>query len=61
MLQVECYKQEIEATLRTPDFAGFQLLQLNDFPGQGSAIIGMLDAFWDTKGYVDEKGFKAFC
>lgn len=61
MMQVECYKQEIESTLRTPNFAGFQLLQLNDFSGQGTALVGMLDAFWDEKGYVDAKAFKAFC
>ena len=38
-LQALCYKHEIEKTLRTPDYAGFQLLGLNDFPGQGNAII----------------------
>lgn len=60
-LQVSCYKQEIEATLRTPNLAGFQLLSLNDFPGQGTALVGVLDAFWDEKGYVTAKEFKSFC
>ncbi len=60
-LQALCYKQEIEATLRTPNLAGFQLLSLNDFPGQGSALVGVLDAFWDEKGYINASEFQSFC
>jgi hypothetical protein len=60
-LQTSCYKQEIEATLRTPNLAGFQLLSLNDFSGQGTALVGVLDAFWDEKGYVTAREFSAFC
>src|SRR4030042_2547095 len=60
-LQVLCYKSEIEAALRTPGMAGFQLLSLNDFPGQGSAIVGILDVFWDEKGYTNAEEFKRFC
>jgi len=60
-LQASCYKQEIEATLRTPNLAGFQLLSLNDFPGQGTALVGVLDAFWDEKGYISASEFKEFC
>jgi hypothetical protein len=60
-LQLLCYKSEIEAGLRTPGLAGFQLLSLNDFPGQGSAIVGVLDVFWDEKGYTDAKEFTRFC
>lgn len=60
-LQASCYKQEIEATLRTTNLAGFQLLSLNDFSGQGTALVGVLDAFWDEKGYVTAKEFSAFC
>ncbi|MFI1772929.1 sugar-binding domain-containing protein [Thalassobellus citreus] len=60
-LQASCYKQEIEATLRTPNLAGFQLLSLNDFSGQGTALVGVLDAFWDEKGYISAKEFKSFC
>lgn len=59
-LQASCYKQEIEATLRTPNLAGFQLLSLNDFSGQGSALVGVLDAFWDEKGYISAEEFKEF-
>jgi hypothetical protein len=61
MLQASCYKQEIEAALRTPNLAGFQLLSLNDFPGQGTALVGVLDAFWDEKGYITGKQFRSFC
>ena len=50
--QLACYKEEIEANLRTPGLAGFQLLDLHDYLGQGTALIGVLDAFWESKGYV---------
>lgn len=60
-LQVLCYKHEIERTKRTPNYAGFQLLSLNDFPGQGTALVGLLDAFWDEKGYVTASQFRRFC
>ncbi|OIN58268.1 beta-glucuronidase [Arsenicibacter rosenii] len=60
-LQVLCYKQEIEWSLRTPGGAGFQLLSLNDYSGQGTALVGLLDAFWDEKGYVNAKAFRKFC
>jgi hypothetical protein len=60
-LQALCYKYEIEKALRTPNYSGFQLLSLNDYPGQGTALVGVLDAFWDEKGYIDAKGFSQFC
>lgn len=60
-LQVLCYKAEIEAALRTKNFGGFQLLDLHDFPGQGTALIGVLDPFWDEKGYVTAKEYTQFC
>jgi len=60
-LQVLCYKTEIEAALRTKDMGGFQLLDLHDFPGQGTALIGVLDPFWETKGYVTPDEYKQFC
>ena len=60
-LQVLCYKEEIESALRTSGFAGFQLLALNDFPGQGTALVGVLDPFWEAKGYVAAQEFRRFC
>ncbi|MEG8947009.1 exo-beta-1,4-galactosidase [Rosettibacter firmus] len=59
-LQVLCYKSEIEAALRTKGLAGIQLLSLNDYPGQGTALVGVLDAFWDEKGYVTANEFRQF-
>ena len=60
-LQVLCYKADIEAALRTPGFAGFDLLQLHDFPGQGSALVGILNPFFESKGYVTPEEFRMFC
>ncbi|MGB7396063.1 MAG: sugar-binding domain-containing protein [Pricia sp.] len=60
-LQTLCYKADIEAALRTKDMAGFQLLDLHDFPGQGTALIGVLDAFWEEKGYVSPEEYSEFC
>jgi len=60
-LQTFCYKADIEAALRTKGFGGFQLLDLHDFPGQGSAIVGVVDPFWDSKPYVTPEQFSQFC
>jgi hypothetical protein len=60
-LQTLAYKHDIEAALRTPGFGGFQLLDLHDFPGQGTALVGVLDAFWDSKGYVTAEEYRRFC
>jgi len=60
-LQALCYKAEIEAALRTPGFAGFHLLQLHDFPGQGTALVGILNAFFESKGYITPEEFRMFC
>jgi len=60
-LQVLCYKADIEAALRTRDFGGFELLQLHDFPGQGSALVGILNPFFGSKGYVTPEEFRMFC
>lgn len=60
-LQVLCYKADIEAALRTPGFGGFQLLDLHDFPGQGTALVGVLSPFWEDKGYVTGKAYSRFC
>ncbi|MEI8375485.1 MAG: sugar-binding domain-containing protein [Planctomycetota bacterium] len=60
-LQTLLYKEEIEAALRTAGFGGFQLLDLHDFPGQGTALVGVLDPFWDSKDYVTAAEFRQFC
>jgi hypothetical protein len=60
-LQTLCYKEEIESALRTPGMAGFELLDLHDFPGQGTALVGVLDPFWESKGYVTPAEYSRFC
>lgn len=60
-LTVVEYKAVIEALLRSSKSAGFQLLSLNDFPGQGYAPVGVLDPFWDSKGLVTPGDWRAFC
>src|SRR5208282_3281933 len=60
-LQTLCYKADIEAALRTPGMGGFELLDLHDFPGQGTALVGVLDPFWDDKGYVTAAQYSRFC
>lgn len=60
-LQALCYKHEIEKTLRTPDYAGFQLLALNDYSGQGTALVGLLNVFFEEKGYISAPEFRRFC
>lgn len=60
-LQVMCCNEDIESALRTPSFGGFQLLDMRDFPGQGTALAGMLDPFWDSKPYRTPAEFRRFC
>ena len=60
-LQTLCYKYEIERNLRTSDYAGFQLLALNDYSGQGTALEGVLGVHWNEKGYTNAKEWHQFC
>jgi hypothetical protein len=55
------YKEEIEASLRTFPLGGFQILEARDYPGQGVAIVGWLDAFWESKGLITPQEFREFC
>jgi hypothetical protein len=56
-----CYREEIEKALRTAQFGGFQLLDLQDYPGQGTALVGLLDAFMQSKGIITAPEFHDFC
>lgn len=60
-LAVACYKEELEAAFRSRRLAGFQLLDLQDFPGQGTALVGVLDAFMDSKGLITPEEWRTFC
>jgi len=59
-LQALCYKEDIESALRTRGMAGFELLDLHDFPGQGTALVGVLDPFWNSKGYITADRYRRF-
>ncbi|HWB91279.1 MAG TPA: hypothetical protein VG605_05485 [Puia sp.] len=58
--QVLQKKEEIESYLRTPGMGGYHLLQLNDFPGQGTAPVGVVDDFWVPKFYSSGAEFRQF-
>lgn len=58
--QLLCYKEEIEAALRTRGLSGYQLLDLHDYLGQGTALVGILDTFWESKGYATPEAFRRF-
>lgn len=60
-LAMECYKEELEAAFRSRKMAGFQLLDLQDFSGQGTALVGVLDAFMDSKGLISPEEWRSFC
>ncbi|RHT93437.1 beta-glucuronidase [Clostridium sp. AM27-31LB] len=61
MLSVQCYKEELEAAARSSLVAGYQILDLQDFPGQGTALVGILDAFMDSKGHITPEEWAGFC
>ncbi len=52
------YKYETESFLRTPSCAGVQLLSMQDYQGQGEALIGWLDSHWESKGIVTPEKFR---
>jgi hypothetical protein len=60
-LALLCYREDIEAALRTRGFGGFQLLDLQDFPGQGTALVGILSAFMESKGLIEPVQWRQFC
>ncbi len=60
-LSALCYKADIEMNLRTRGFAGFQLLDLQDYPGQGGALVGILDPFMESKGIITPEEWRQFC
>lgn len=60
-LQVLAYKYEMERNMRTRDYAGFALLGINDYSGQGTALVGPLNVHWKEKGYVDSREWSEFC
>ena len=55
------YKEEIEVLLRTPGYGGFALLDLHDYPTQGTALVGPLNPFWESKGFITPEAYRRFC
>ncbi len=60
-LAVDCYRREIETALRTSEISGFQLLDLQDFSGQGTALVGVLNAMMESKGLITAEDWRSFC
>jgi hypothetical protein len=60
-LSAICYREDIEAALRTPEMGGIQLLDIQDFPGQGTALVGMLNVFMESKGIIEPEAWRQFC
>lgn len=60
-LAVRCYKEEIETVFRSRLLGGFQILDIQDFSGQGTALVGVLDAFMDSKGLITDSEWREFC
>jgi hypothetical protein len=56
-----CYREDVEAALRTRELGGFQLLDLQDFPGQGTALVGLLNVFMESKGIIEPGQWRGFC
>jgi hypothetical protein len=61
VLAMQCYKSEIEAALRSNLLAGFQMLDLQDYSGQGTALVGPLNALMQNKGLITAKKWREFC
>ena len=60
-LACDCYRREIETALRSRQLAGFQLLDLQDYPGQGAALVGILDPLMNSKGLITAEEWRCFC
>ncbi|MBQ6408526.1 MAG: hypothetical protein IJJ64_10885 [Butyrivibrio sp.] len=56
------YREEVEAVMRTKSMSGISLLGLQDFPGQGTALVGMLNTHLQKKpfDFAQPKRFNAF-
>ena len=52
------YKAEMEMATRTPGLGGYQLFGIQDYPGQGTAPVGILDPFMESKGFISPKEWR---
>ena len=60
-LSLLLYKEEVERSLRTPIYGGFDLLGVQDSFDQGSAYVGMVNNFFEPKPFVTPAAFHEFC
>ncbi len=60
-LAMDCYRAELESALRSRELAGFQILDLQDFAGQGTALVGPLNALLESKGLITPEEWRSFC
>lgn len=60
-LAADCWREEIETALRSDGLAGFQLLDIQDFTGQGTALVGILNSFMENKGIISQEKWAGFC
>jgi len=58
---MDCYKEELEAAHRSKQLAGYQILDIQDFSGQGTALVGVLNAFMESKGLISDWEWRQFC
>lgn len=56
-----CYREDVELALRTEGLGGIQLLDIMDFPGQSTALVGMLNVFMESKGLIEPEKWREFC
>lgn len=59
-LAMDCYKEELEAVLRSKKLAGCQILDIQDFSGQGTALVGVLNALMENKGIITDAEWREF-
>ena len=57
----DLYRREMESLIFTPGMGGFQLMSLQDYPGQGTALVGAIDAFMQPKAAVDSNIWRMSC
>ncbi len=60
-LSLMLYRDEIETAIKSEKLSGFQLLSICDYPGQGTSTVGILDAFWESKGLIAPDKYRQFC
>lgn len=60
-LSLMLYRDEIETMLKSRNLSGFQLLDLMDYPGQGTSTVGILDSLWGSKGLITPEEYRQFC